>query len=136
MKKGMTTVELLCVIAIISILLPVLYLGARNIISNYNKYQKINYELYELTNFFDIVNLSFDIGGNMDYEIDGENLYLSNGSNFLLLYNDHTVFNQENYDIHINHFKFIDHFLIITFKGYNYDYDLIIRGNFHEINYN
>lgn len=133
MKKGFTLIETLCVIVIISILIPGVYIVGRKITTTTNKYYNIEYRLYEVSQFFDFVYHDFNIYETTDYEIDGKNLYLTNGENFLLFYDDHTILNQKQYNIYLEKYQFIDDYLMITFKGDNYNYDLLIRGKFREI---
>lgn len=136
MKKGFTLLETLITITIFSMVFTVVLSLLNLVEKNNKKYTTEYYNTLEICNIVDFVNNYFDVNKTVDYEIDGNNLYLTNEEFFLLFYEDHTVFNNESCGAILDSFYFKDEYLVINVKTSIYSYQLLVKGLFHEIHSN
>ncbi len=134
MKKGFTLVEMIVTIIIFSFITIISLTLLQKLSLKTNVNNQNCYNLYNNSLIIKNIKRSFNFDKRIDYEINNEELYLTNGNHFLLLYKDKTIFDQQNYEAIMEDFTFIDNTLLqINFKTTYQNYSLTIRGDFHEI---
>ena len=133
MKKGFTLVEMIVTIIIFSFITIISLTLLQKLSLKTNVNNQNCYNLYNNSLIIKNIKRSFNFDKRIDYEINNEELYLTNGNHFLLLYKDKTIFDQQNYEAIMEDFTFIDNTLLqINFKTTYQNYSLTIRGDFHE----